>query len=126
MDMAVMVTEEAMEGMVDTEAMDMAREKLKLKLSQAIEAMDMAVMVTEEAMEVMVDTEAMDMAREKLKLMLSQVTEAMAMVLWLRKKLWRLWWIQKLWIWQVDIFFTFIFTIKNISAKFFFKILNKR
>merc|ERR1712130_400723 len=70
-----------MEVMVDTEAMevmDMARERLKLMLSQDTEAMDMVVMVMAEAMEVMVDTEAMevmDMARERLKL--SQVTEAM-------------------------------------------------
>merc|ERR1712227_941818 len=63
--------------------MDMARERLKLMLSQDTEAMDMVVMVMAEAMEVMVDTEAMevmDMARERLKLMLNQVTEAMDMV----------------------------------------------
>ena len=74
--MVVMVMVEAM----DTEAMDMAREKLKLMLSQVTEAMAMVVMVVmEEAMEVMVDTEATDMARERLKLMLSQDTEAMVM-----------------------------------------------
>merc|ERR1719445_685903 len=71
--------------------MDMAREMLKLLLSQRLklmlnqvtEAMDMVVMVMAEAMEVMVDTEAMevmDMARERLKPMLSQDTEAMDMV----------------------------------------------
>merc|ERR1711915_648461 len=76
MDMVVMAMEEAMEVMVDIEAMVMARERLKLMLSQDTEAMDMVVM--EEAMEVMVDTEAMVMARERLRL--SQVTEAMDMV----------------------------------------------
>merc|ERR1719348_1479146 len=70
--------------MVDTEAMevmDMARERLKLMLSQDIEATDMVVMVMAEAMVVMVDTEAMevmDMARGLL--MLSQDIEAMVMV----------------------------------------------
>merc|ERR1712227_362789 len=99
MDMVVM--EEAMEVMVDTEAtvvMVMAREMLKLMLSQVTEAMEVMVMareklklnqvteamdmvVMEEAMEVMVDTEAMEvmvMARERLQL--NQVTEAMVMV----------------------------------------------
>merc|ERR1719310_2436463 len=78
MDMVVMVTEEAMEAMV---VMDMARERLKLMLSQDTEAMDMVVM--EEVMEGMVDTEAMvvmDMEREMLKRMLNQDTEAMDMV----------------------------------------------
>merc|ERR1719310_560697 len=76
--------EEAMVVMVDTEAMevmDMARERLKLMLSQVIEATDMVVMVMAEAMEVMVDTEVMeDMDMAKDLLMLSQDTEAMDMV----------------------------------------------
>merc|ERR1712131_219567 len=65
-----------MEVMVDTEAMDMVRERLKLKLMLS---QDTEAMVMEEVMEVMVDTEAMDMERERLKLMLSQDTEAMVM-----------------------------------------------
>merc|ERR1719422_806792 len=59
--MVDMVMEEAMEVMVDTEAMGvmvMARERLKLMLNQVTEAMVMVDMVMEEAMEVMVDTEA--------------------------------------------------------------------
>ena len=60
--MEVMDMEEAMEDMVDTEAMEvmvMARERLKL--NQDTEAMVMVVMDMEEVMEVMVDTEAMAM-----------------------------------------------------------------
>merc|ERR1711868_310961 len=74
----------AMEVMVDTEAMeamDMARERLKLMLNQVTEAMDMVVMDMAEAMVVMVDTEVMeDMDMAKDLLMLSQVIEAMDMV----------------------------------------------
>ena len=91
--MDIVVMEEVIEVMLDTEAMDrarerlkliqdidamvfmvMAKERLKLMLSQDIEAMVMVVM--EEAMEVKVDTEAM--AREGLKL--SQVVEAIGVM----------------------------------------------
>ena len=44
--------EEAMEVMVDTEAIAMARERLKMMPSQAKEVMVMSVMVLEEAMAV--------------------------------------------------------------------------
>merc|ERR1711868_237135 len=79
MDMVVM--EEAVDVMVDTEVMEvMVMGRERLKLSQVTEAMAMVVMVMEEVMEVMVDTEAMVMESKSIFYFQSSISTAISAI----------------------------------------------